>query len=172
MAIFRSIVRWRVAARYFKTDGTPSLFPWSESERDGEPGTPRCMLPGARWVKVELWLILIYVHYQRRARRASNEPRGKKSVLSPLSVVTEFCVAIFILRCRCFWRRLWSADSSGPSTRNLFHPAIPRPFILWMHASAFISWVIFFISQSALVRVHRVSWHRSIGWFVVLGSRR
>ena len=48
---------------------------------------------------------------------------------------------------------------------NLFHPAIPRPFILWIHASAFTAWVIFFISQSALVRVRKVSWHRSIGWF-------
>jgi hypothetical protein len=48
---------------------------------------------------------------------------------------------------------------------NLFHPAVPRPFLLWIHASAFTAWVIFFISQSALVRVRRVSWHRSIGWF-------
>ena len=49
--------------------------------------------------------------------------------------------------------------------QNLFHPAIPRPFILWIHASAFTVWVIFFIGQSALVRVRKVSWHRSIGWF-------
>jgi len=48
---------------------------------------------------------------------------------------------------------------------NLFHPAVPRPFILWIHASAFVGWVIFFICQSALVRVRKVSWHRSIGWF-------
>ena len=49
--------------------------------------------------------------------------------------------------------------------QNLFHPAIPRPFILWVHASAFSAWVIFFIAQSTLVRVRKVSWHRSIGWF-------
>jgi hypothetical protein len=48
---------------------------------------------------------------------------------------------------------------------NLFHPAVPRPFILWIHASAFTAWAIFFICQSALVRIHKVSWHRSIGWF-------
>ena len=48
---------------------------------------------------------------------------------------------------------------------NLFHPAVPRPFILWIHASAFAAWVIFFIRQSTLVRVHKVSWHRSMGWF-------
>jgi hypothetical protein len=48
---------------------------------------------------------------------------------------------------------------------HLFHPAVPRPFILWIHASAFAGWVIFFILQSTLVRMHKVSWHRSIGWF-------
>jgi FtsH-binding integral membrane protein len=48
---------------------------------------------------------------------------------------------------------------------NLFHPAVPRPFILWIHATAFASWVCFFILQSTLVRVGKVSWHRSIGWF-------
>jgi hypothetical protein len=48
---------------------------------------------------------------------------------------------------------------------NLFHPAVPRPFILWIHAAAFAGWVVFFIGQSTLVRVHKVSWHRAIGWF-------
>src|SRR5580704_14379565 len=48
---------------------------------------------------------------------------------------------------------------------NLFHPAVPRPFILWIHASAFTAWAIFFICQSTLVRIRKVSWHRSIGWF-------
>ena len=40
---------------------------------------------------------------------------------------------------------------------NLFHPAVPRPFILWIHASAFAGWVIFFICQSMLARIHKVS---------------
>jgi len=48
---------------------------------------------------------------------------------------------------------------------NLFHPAVPRPFILWIHGAAFAGWVIFFICQSTLVRIHKVSWHRSFGWF-------
>ncbi len=48
---------------------------------------------------------------------------------------------------------------------NLFHPALPRPFLLWIHGAAFSSWVVFFILQSTLVRVHKVSLHRSIGWF-------
>ena len=43
---------------------------------------------------------------------------------------------------------------------NLFHASPPRPFILWMHGTAFATWMVFFILQSALVRVHRVSVHR------------
>lgn len=49
--------------------------------------------------------------------------------------------------------------------QNLFHAAIPRPFLLWIHGAAFAGWVLFFICQSALIRVGKVSWHRSIGWF-------
>jgi len=48
---------------------------------------------------------------------------------------------------------------------NLFHPAVARPFILWIHGAAFAGWVLFFVCQSSLVRLHKVSWHRSIGWF-------
>jgi hypothetical protein len=48
---------------------------------------------------------------------------------------------------------------------NLFHPAIPRPFILWIHGAVFAGWLVFFICQSTLVRVNKVSWHRSLGWF-------
>ena len=48
---------------------------------------------------------------------------------------------------------------------NLFHAAPARPFLLWIHAAAFAGWVVFFIAQSALIRVHKVSWHRLMGWF-------
>jgi hypothetical protein len=48
---------------------------------------------------------------------------------------------------------------------NLFHPAVPRPFILWIHGAAFAGWVTFFICQSTLIRIHKVSWHRFFGWF-------
>jgi hypothetical protein len=61
---------------------------------------------------------------------------------------------------------------------NLFHAALPRPFLLWIHGAVFAGWVAFFIAQSTLVRVHKVSWHRFLGWFgaglaavmVVLGT--
>src|SRR5215469_4265914 len=48
---------------------------------------------------------------------------------------------------------------------HLFHAAVPRPRILWFHATAFAGWVLVFIAQSALVRVRKVSWHRLFGWF-------
>lgn len=48
---------------------------------------------------------------------------------------------------------------------NLFHAAPPRPSLLWIHGTAFSAWVVFFIAQSGLVRIHKVSWHRFLGWF-------
>jgi hypothetical protein len=49
--------------------------------------------------------------------------------------------------------------------QNLFHPAVPRPFLLWIHAAAFTLWIVFYILQSALVRVRKVKLHRLLGWF-------
>lgn len=48
---------------------------------------------------------------------------------------------------------------------RLFHATLPRPFLLWIHAAAFSTWVVFFILQSALIRTHHVHVHRSLGWF-------
>jgi hypothetical protein len=48
---------------------------------------------------------------------------------------------------------------------SLFHGNPPRPLLLWIHGAAFSLWVLFFIAQSALVRVRKVSVHRSLGWF-------
>jgi hypothetical protein len=48
---------------------------------------------------------------------------------------------------------------------NLFHAKPQRPLLLWMHGTAFATWMVFFILQSALVRVRKVSVHRFLGWF-------
>lgn len=48
---------------------------------------------------------------------------------------------------------------------NLFHASPPRPLLLWIHGAVFSLWVLFFIAQSTLVRVHKVSVHRLLGWF-------
>jgi hypothetical protein len=42
---------------------------------------------------------------------------------------------------------------------SLFHANPPRPLLLWMHGAAFSTWLVFFIAQSALVRVRKVSVH-------------
>lgn len=47
---------------------------------------------------------------------------------------------------------------------KFIHPAIARPFVLYVHAAVFSGWVLLFILQSALVRTGRVEWHRRIGW--------
>jgi hypothetical protein len=48
---------------------------------------------------------------------------------------------------------------------NLFHAKPPRPLLLWMHGAAFSTWIVFFIAQTSLVRVRKVSVHRTLGWF-------
>lgn len=47
---------------------------------------------------------------------------------------------------------------------RFIHPAVARPFLLYIHAAVFSGWVLFFILQSALVRLRMVHWHRRIGW--------
>jgi len=48
---------------------------------------------------------------------------------------------------------------------RLLHATPPRPLLLWFHGAAFSAWVAFFIVQSGLVRVRKVSVHRTVGWF-------
>lgn len=48
---------------------------------------------------------------------------------------------------------------------GLIHAAPRRPVLLWLHGAAFSAWVVFFILQSGLVRIRKVSWHRTLGWF-------
>jgi len=49
----------------------------------------------------------------------------------------------------------------------LIHAVPVRPWILYMHGAVFSGWVLFFIVQSALVRVRKVRVHRTLGWFGV-----
>jgi hypothetical protein len=48
---------------------------------------------------------------------------------------------------------------------GLIHATPGRPVLLWLHGAAFSAWVVFFILQSGLVRIRKVSWHRTLGWF-------
>ena len=57
------------------------------------------------------------------------------------------------------------AGFSRTVDHGLFHAAPPRPVLLWLHGAAFTGWVVFFILQSSLVRIRKVSVHRILGWF-------
>lgn len=50
---------------------------------------------------------------------------------------------------------------------KLIHPAVAPPIVLYVHAAVFSAWVLFFLFQSALVRMGMVKWHRLIGWIGV-----
>jgi len=47
---------------------------------------------------------------------------------------------------------------------HLLHAKPPRPLPLWFHGTVFTAWIVLFIAQSALVRVRKVSVHRTLGW--------
>ena len=62
------------------------------------------------------------------------------------------------------------AGFSRTIDRRLIHAVPVRPWVLYLHGIVFFGWVIFFIAQSALVRVRKVKVHRTLGWFgVALG---
>lgn len=52
----------------------------------------------------------------------------------------------------------------GPTLgARLIHPPSPRPFILFLHVTLFVAWVLIFVVQTLLVRSRRVAWHRRLG---------
>jgi len=46
---------------------------------------------------------------------------------------------------------------------KLIHPAVPRPWVLYVHAIVFTGWVLLFAIQSTLVWIGRRQWHRRLG---------
>lgn len=50
---------------------------------------------------------------------------------------------------------------------NLFHPAYPRPWILYVHAIVFSAWLPFFVTQTALVSASNTRLHRALGLYGV-----
>jgi len=45
----------------------------------------------------------------------------------------------------------------------LLHPASPRPWILYVHAGLFTTWIFLLIVQSCFIRAKKVRWHRRLG---------
>ncbi len=89
-------------------------------------------------------------------------PEKATNALKPLKLFLNkyfyFCMSLALAA-------LVVAGFSRTVGDSLLHATPPRPLLLWIHGAAFSTWMIFFIAQSALVRVHRVSVHRLLGWF-------
>ncbi len=122
------------------------------------------MLPWAGREELKSWPILIMATVNVERVGAAISP-GKKLGATTFTGRNGILCRYFYFGMSLLFAAIVFTGFKRTVNQNLFHPAIPRPFILWVHASAFTAWVIFFISQSALVRVRKVSWHRSIGWF-------
>lgn len=53
---------------------------------------------------------------------------------------------------------------------HLLHSPTPLPFILYVHAAVFMSWIVLFMLQSGLIAAEHVNLHRKVGMFgFVLG---
>jgi FtsH-binding integral membrane protein len=92
------------------------------------------------------------------AARLEKETSTTKQLKAFLSRYFYLCMALAMAGL-VVWGFSRTVDAS------LFHANPPRPLLLWIHGAAFSTWVVFFIVQSALVRVRKVSVHRFLGWF-------
>lgn len=88
--------------------------------------------------------------------------RLQKETVSPLK---NFLRQYFYLSMALVMSGLVVWGFSHTIDQSLFHAKPARPLLLWIHGAAFSMWMVFFIAQSALVRVHKVSVHRALGWF-------
>jgi hypothetical protein len=87
--------------------------------------------------------------------------RPMKTFTGPRGVVDKY----FYFAMSLLFPAIVVSGFSRTINNSLFHPAIPRPLILWFHGAAFSGWIVFFIFQSVLVRTRNVKWHRFFGWF-------
>ena len=92
------------------------------------------------------------------AARLEKQTSVKTQLKSFLSRYFYFCMSL-VMAGLVVWGFSHTIDAS------LFHAKPPRPLLLWIHGAAFSTWIAFFIAQSALVRVRKVSIHRTLGWF-------
>jgi hypothetical protein len=86
------------------------------------------------------------------------EGSATKSLKRFLSRYFYFCMTL-LMAVLAVWGFSHTVDA------RLLHADPPRPLLLWFHAAAFSAWIVLFMAQSALVRVRKVSVHRTLGWF-------
>ncbi len=92
------------------------------------------------------------------AARIGKEASTTNRLKTFLSCYFYLCMSL-VLAALVVWGFSHTVDA------NLFHANPQRPLLLWVHGTAFATWLVFFILQSALVRVRKVSVHRFLGWF-------
>jgi hypothetical protein len=92
------------------------------------------------------------------AARIGNETSATKQFKTFLGKYFYLCMSLVLAA-------LVLVGFSRTVNANLFHANPPRPLLLWIHGTAFSTWIVFFIVQSSLVRARKVSVHRFLGWF-------
>jgi len=92
--------------------------------------------------------------------RMETHTGARKALKSFLGRYFYFCMTLLMAGLAA-WGFSHTVDA------RLLHALPPRPLLLWFHGAAFSAWIVLFIVQSALVRVRRVSVHRTLGWFGV-----
>jgi FtsH-binding integral membrane protein len=85
-------------------------------------------------------------------------PSTTHQIKTFLSRYFYFCMSL-VVAAMVVWGFSKTVDA------NLIHANPRRPVLLWMHGTAFSTWLVLFIVQSGLLRVRKVSWHRFLGWF-------
>jgi len=90
---------------------------------------------------------------------------GARSNTSVTRILKTFLSRYFYFCMALLMAGLAGWGFSGTVDRNLLHAKPPRPLLLWFHGAAFSAWIALFVAQSALVRVRKVSVHRTLGWF-------
>ncbi len=96
---------------------------------------------------------------------AGQEIFASKKAANTMAPLKTFLSKYFYLSMSLVMAALVVAGFSRTVNASLIHANPPRPLLLWFHGAAFSTWVVFFIAQSALVRVRKVSVHRLLGWF-------
>jgi FtsH-binding integral membrane protein len=87
-----------------------------------------------------------------------SRPHATRGLKAFLSRYFYFCMALLMAGLAAY-------GFSRTVDVRLLHAQPPRPPLLWFHAAAFSAWIALFVAQSALVRVRKVSVHRTLGWF-------
>ena len=99
------------------------------------------------------------------ATRSAHVPAAIASEANATKQLKKFLSRYFYLCMSMVMAGLAGWGFSRTVDRRLLHATPPRPFLLWIHAEMFSAWVVLFVAQSALVRVRKVSVHRTLGWF-------